>query len=374
VEAATKQIAGGTTNYVQKLHALDITTGAEKFGGPMVIQASVAGTGEGTLGGMITFTALHHGQRAGLLLSSDVIYIAFGSHDDEPIFHGWVMGYNATNLQRVMVYLSTPNGSDGGIWHAGGGVATDASGNLYFATGNGTFDANAGGSDYGDSVEKLGTNGVVQDYFTPHDQANMATNDLDLSSGGLLLLPDQGGAYPHLLVNAGKTGTIYLLNRDNMGHYHANNDSQIVQSLVNALPGGTGGTGSFTPPVYFNGHVFFGAVNDSVRAFSITNGLLSTSPTSQSSGTYAYPGPAISASANGNANGILWAIQRNGTTAPGVLHAYDASNLGVELYNSSQAGSRDTLDYAAKFTPATAVNGRVYVASMSQLTVYGLLP
>jgi hypothetical protein len=202
----------------------------------------------------------------------------------------------------------------------------------------------------------------------------MDAKDLDLSSGGVLLLPDQGGPYPHLLVSAGKTGTIYLVNRENMGHFNTNNDSQIVQSLISALPGGTGGTGSFAPPVYFNGHVFFGAVNDFVREFSITNGLLSATPTSLSSATYSYAGAAIAVSANGNTNGILWAVQRNGTTGPGVLHAYDARNLGTELYNSSQSGSRDTLDFAAKFTPATVVNGRVYVASMSQLTVYGLLP
>ena len=374
VEASTKEVTGGTTNYVQRLHALDIATGAEKFGGPVVIQASVPGTGDGAQGGMIAFSALHQGQRPGLLLNSGVIYMGFGSHADAPIFFGWLMGYNATNLQQVMVYLTTPNGSGGGIWHAGGGVAADAAGSLYFSTGNGDFDANVGGPDYGDSVEKLSPGGVVLDYFTPHDQANMDAKDLDLSSGGVLLLPDQGGPYPHLLVSAGKTGTIYLINRENMGHFNTNNDSQIVQSLISALPGGTGGTGSFAPPVYFNGHVFFGAVNDFVREFSITNGLLSATPTSLSSATYSYAGAAIAVSANGNTNGILWAVQRNGTTGPGVLHAYDARNLGTELYNSSQSGSRDTLDFAAKFTPATVVNGRVYVASMSQLTVYGLLP
>ena len=205
VEAATKEVAGSITNYVQRLHALDLGTGAEKFGGPVVLQASVPGTGEGAQGGQVAFGALHQGQRTGLLLSSGTIYMGFGSHEDYPIFHGWVMGYNATNLQnQVMAYLTTPNGSDGGIWHAGGGVAADASGNVYFATGNGTFDANVGGSDYGDSVEKLSPGGALLDYFTPHDQANMDANDLDLSSGGLLLLPDQGGPYPHLLVSARK--------------------------------------------------------------------------------------------------------------------------------------------------------------------------
>ncbi len=375
VSVTTKEVSGNTTNYVQRLHSLDITTGAEKFGGPVVMQASVPGTGDGTEGGMVSFIPLRQGQRTGLLLSQGVVYLGFGGHDDYPPYHGWVLGYNATNLQAVMAYNDTPNGSDGGIWHSGGGLAADTNGSLYFSTGNGTFDANTNGdSDYGDSVEKLGTNGVVQDYFTPHDQANMTAKDLDLSSGGVLLLPDQAGANPHLLISAGKTAVIYLINRDNMGHFNANNDSQIVEVVSNAIPGGTGGSGVYKPPIYFNGSVYFGAVKDSIKAFKLTNGLLSTNATSVSPETYGYPGGAISISANGNTNGIVWAVQRNSTSSPGVLFAYDAHNLTNELYNSSQAVSRDTLDYAAKFTPPTIVNGKVFVGSMSQLTVYGLLP
>ena len=376
VSVTTKEVSGSTTNYVQRLHALDVTTGAEKFGGPVVMQASVPGTGDGSQGGMIPFNALHEGQRPGLLLSGGVVYLAFAGHDDRPPYHGWVLGYNATNLQPVLVYNATPNGSDGGIWQGGGGVAADAAGSLYFSTGNGTFDVNTGGRDYGDSVEKLGTNGGVQDYFTPHDQANMNANDLDLSSGGVLLLPDQTGANPHLLISAGKTSVIYLINRDNMGHYHTNNDYQIVQVVSNAIPAGTqsNGEGVFKPPVYFNGYVYFGAVDDPVRAFKLTNGFLSTSATSVSPEAYTYSGGAITVSANGTTNGIVWAVQRNGTTGPGVLFAYDARNLGTELYNSTQAGSRDTLDIAAKFTPPTIVNGKVFIGSMNQLTVYGLLP
>jgi len=376
VSVTTKEVSGSTTNYVQRLHALDVTTGAEKFGGPVVMQASVPGTGDGSQGGMIPFNALHEGQRPGLLLSGGVVYLAFAGHDDRPPYHGWVLGYNATNLQPVLVYNATPNGSDGGIWQGGGGVAADAAGSLYFSTGNGTFDVNTGGRDYGDSVEKLGTNGGVQDYFTPHDQANMNANDLDLSSGGVLLLPDQTGANPHLLISAGKTSVIYLINRDNMGHYHTNNDYQIVQVVSNAIPAGTqsNGEGVFKPPVYFNGYVYFGAVDDPVRAFKLTNGFLSTSATSVSPEAYTYSGGAITVSANGTTNGIVWAVQRNGTTGPGVLFAYDARNLGTELYNSTQAGSRDTLDIAAKFTPPTIVNGKVFIGSMNQLTAYGLLP
>jgi hypothetical protein len=374
VSVTTKEVSGSTTSYVQRLHALGITTGAEKFGGPVVMQASVSGTGDGSQGGTVSFIPLRQSQRPGLLLSGGVVYLAFAGHDDVAPYHGWVLGYNATNLQPVLTYNATPNGSDGGIWHGGGGVAADATGSLYFVTGNGTFDLNTGGRDYGDSVEKLGTNGVVQDYFTPHDQANMNANDLDLSSGGVLLLPDQTGANPHLLISAGKTAVIYLINRDNMGHYHTNNDSQIVQVVSNAIPGGTGDTGVFTPPVYFNEYVYFGAVDDSVRAFKVTNGLLSTTATSVSPEGYTYPGGAITVSANGNTNGIVWAVQKNGDTSPGVLFAYDARNVGTELYNSTQAGSRDTLDIAAKFTPSTIVNGKVFIGSMNQLTVYGLLP
>ena len=374
VSVTTKEVSGSTTNYVERVHALDITTGAEKFGGPVVMQASVSGTGDGAQGGTVSFIPLRQGQRPGLLLSGGVVYLAFAGHDDVAPYHGWVLGYNATNLQPVLTYNATPNGSDGGIWHGGGGVAADATGSLYFVTGNGTFDVNSGGRDYGDSVEKLGTNGVVQDYFTPHDQANMNANDLDLSSGGVLLLPDQTGANPHLLISAGKTAAIYLINRDNMGHYHTNNDSQIVQVVSNAIPGGTGDTGVFTPPVYFNGYVYFCAIDDSVKAFKVTNGLLSTTATSMSAESYGFPGGAITISANGNTNGIVWAVQKNGDTSPGVLFAYDARNVGTELYNSTQAGSRDTLDFAAKFTPPTIVNGKVFIGSMNQLTVYGLLP
>jgi len=253
-------------------------------------------------------------------------------------------------------------------------MAADQTGSLYAVTGNGTFDANTGGRDYGDSVIKLGTNAGVQDYFTPHDQASMNAGDLDLSAGGILLLPDQPGANPHLLISSGKTAVIFLINRDNMGHYRAANDYQVVQVISNAIPGGTGGNGVFKPPVYFNGNVYFGAVDDSVRAFKLTNGLLSTTATSLSADVYGYPGACITVSANGTTNGIVWAVQKNGDTAPGVLFAYDARNLATQLYNSTQAGSRDTLDYAEKFTPPTIVNGKVFIGSMSQLTIYGLLP
>jgi len=303
------------------------------------------------------------------------VYIGFASHGDNGPWHGWVLGYDATTLQQVMLYNATANGFGGGMWQSGGGLAADSAGAIYFMTGNGTFDANSGGVDYGQSFVKISSSGTVLDYFTPHDVDTMNSNAWDIGSSGPLLLPDQSGAHLHLMVGAGKTGpgTIYLLDRDNMGHYNPNNDNQIVQSLVNTFPNGTPDPGNYTAPVYFNGCVYFSPVNDTIQAFQLSNGLLSTAATSRSSEIYAYPGGALAISANGNTNGILWAVQKN-STDPGVLRAYAPTNLGIELYNSDQAGPRDALDSAAKFSIPLVANGQVFVGSESQLTVYGLLP
>jgi hypothetical protein len=372
VVSKTKETVGNSTTYVQRLHALDLTTGAEKLGGPVVIQASVSGNGDGSQGGQISFVPLIQNQRPALLLSNGVVYVGFASHGDNGPYHGWVLGFDAATLQLVMTYNTTPNGSQGGIWQGGGGLAADSTGNIYFVTGNGTFDADSGGLDYGDSIVKISPSGAVLDYFTPHDQSNMNLHDLDLGSGGPLLLPDQSGAYPHLLVTAGKTGTIYVVNRDKMGGYNPTDDSQIPQALANLLPGGTLDSGNFKAPVYFAGFVYFGAVSDSLRALKLGGGSLSMS--TQSPEAYSFPGATIAISANGNTNAILWALERPGATVPAVLHAYDATNLGSELYNSNQVGSRDTLDYAAKYTPPVVVNGKVFVASVNQLAAYGPLP
>jgi hypothetical protein len=374
VVAATKEIAGNTANYVQRLHALDITTGAEKFGGPVVIQASVSGNGVGSQGGAINFDPLLENQRPALLLNSNVVFIGFGVHGNPETYHGWVLGYDATNLQQVMVFNSTPNARAGGVWQAGGGMAADSAGNLFFATGNGTFDANVAGGDYGDSVLRLGTGGAVLDYFSPHNQQSLDTGDVDLGSGGVLLLPDQSGANPHLLVSCGKEGTIYLLNRDNLGGFMPDFDSQIVQELPDILPGGSYEIGNRIPAVYFNGSVYLSADANNITAFQLSNGLLSTAPISQSPEVYNYPGGPLAISANGNTNGILWSVQKFGETAPGILRAYDPANLATEFYSSDQAGTRDTLDIAAKFSVPLVVNGKVFVASEGRLTIYGLLP
>jgi len=378
VVAKTKE---GASTYVQRLHALDITNGSEKFGGPVVLQANVPGTGQGSSGGNVSFNALRENQRPALLLNNGVVYISFGSHGDQQPYHGWVLGYNATTLQRVLAFIVSPNAEGGGIWQANGGPAADAAGNIYFITGNGTFNANtANGKDYGDSFVKVSPAGAVLDYFTPHDQAVLDANNFDLGAAGPLLLPDQPGAHPHLLVSAGKNNTIYLVNRDNMGTFHATD--QIVQSLVNIFPFGTPEPGNYSAPVYFNGTVYFGPIADNIQAFRLNNGLLSTSAASRSGEVFKYPGATLAVSANGNTNGILWAVQRNGdcgvqvtcgTAAPGVLLAYDANDLSL-LYGSDQAGARDALDFAAKFSVPLVANGKVFVASMGKLTVFGPLP
>ncbi len=381
VVAKTKEVTGGSTKYVHRLHALDITTGGEKFGGPIAIQATVAGTGDGSTNGQLPFISLRENQRAALLLGNNVVYMAFAGHGDRPPYHGWVLGYNKSTLQQVMAFNATRNAEGGGIWQSGDGLATDASGNIFFVTGDGTFDANGGGPDLGDSIVKISPSGGVLDYFTPHDQATMDANDIDLGSGGTILLPDQPGAHPHLALSAGKNGTIYVVDRDNMGHYRPGDDNQIVQSIVNIFPGWTYTTGNFKAPVYWNGNLYFSADADYIKAFHMSNGLMSTTPTSQSPFVVNYPGATLGLSSNGTTNAILWVVERidvdplgSGTRGPGVLHAFDATNLGVELYNSNQAGGRDTLDYAAKWAAPLVANGKVFVASNGRLTAFGLLP
>jgi hypothetical protein len=343
----------------------------------------VPGTGQGSVGGMISFDALHENQRPALLLSNGVVYIGFGSHGDIQPYHGWLLGYDAATLQPAMALNVSPTGEGGGMWQANGGPAADAQGNVYFVTGDGTFDtSNSNRKNYGDSYVKVAPSGAVVDFFTPHDQASIDVNNFDLGAAGPMLLPDQPGAHPHLIVSAGKNNTIYLVDRDAMGGFNAANDNQIVQSLVNIFPFGTPEPGNYSAPVYYDGTVYFGPIRDNVQAFALSNGRLSTAPASRSLDVFNYPGAMLAISANGSSNGILWAIQRNGdcgvqvtcgTAAPGVLKAYDAKNLSTLLYSSDQA-ARDTLDFATKFSVPLVANGKVFVASMGKLTIFGLLP
>jgi hypothetical protein len=361
---AVSQVGSGVHRH--QLHALDITTGNEKFGGPVDIKASVPGTAAGSTNGQVTFDPTLELQRSALTLVNGVVYIAWASYQDFGNYHGWVMGYDASTLKQVRVWNATPDGTKGGIWMSGAPLTADSSGNLYLVVGNGTFDADKGGKDYGDSIVKLTPNGggfTISDYFTPFDQANLAATDFDLGSSGLTLLLNQG-----LGVNAGKAGKIYLVDLNSMGKFQSGSDSQIVQSIGGAL--GTGPDDlDYSTAVYWNGNVYYVGDIDTVKQFQLSNGRLSTSPI-VSTHSYGYPGANMSISSNGNSNGILWVLEASGQN---VLHAYDATDVGTELYNSTQAGGRDHFGTAVRFTVPTIVNGRVYVAGQN-FTIFGQLP
>jgi hypothetical protein len=357
--------------YVYRLHALDLASGVEKFGGPVIIEASVPGTGEESNSqGQVPLVPMTHLQRPGLLLLNGVVYIGFGSHADNPPWHGWLLAYNATTLQQVATFNTTPNGSAGAIWESGSAPAADANGNIYVATSNGTFDASAGGLDYGDSVLKLNPGTLtILDWFSPFNTDYLAANDVDLGSGGTMLLPDQPGPHPHLLVVAGKEGRIYLNNRDNLGHFSSVSD-QVVQELESAiLPN------NLSTPAYWQGRVYYASQNDNLKMFRM-NGLLSISAVAVSPETLGYAGASPSISANGSNNGIVWLIDTSALASSGgaVLRAYDATNVSVEFYNSTQAGTRDALGPPVKFTVPTVINGKVYAGTASELDVFGLLP
>jgi hypothetical protein len=362
-------------SYLQRLHALDITTGADKPGSPVLITASVAGTGVGNDGaGHIPFQPRIQLQRPALLLTGGVVYIAWGSFNDMGPYHGWVMAYNAATLQQVAVWNSTPDGAAGSIWQSGSGLAVDTAGNLWLMTGNGTFDLNIGGRDYGDSFVKLTfTNpGLTAiNYFTPFDQQHLNNADQDLGSGGPMLLPLQAGPFPRLAIGAGKGGSIYVVNRSNPGHFHSGDDSQIVQSIPEAL-GVDADDSNYSTPSYWNENVYFVGNNDVIRQFPITADSLQTPPITGTH-VYGFPGATTSISANGNTNGIVWSLERI-ELGNAILHAYDAANVAHELYNSNQAGTRDQFGAVVKFVVPTVANGRVYVGAKGHLVVFGLLP
>jgi hypothetical protein len=358
--AVAKSLTLGVYSF--SLHALDITSGVEKFGGPTPIAATVQ-----TTKGPITFTPSIQMQRPALLLLNGTVYIGFGSNGcDSFSYHGWLMAYSASTLQPQGSFISTPQGEGGAIWEAGGGPAADSEGFIYFATGNGTFDFSSGGTDFGDSILKLNTvqNGLgVKDYFTPFDQAMLDTSDLDLGSGGILILPDQGGLHKHELIGGGKEGTLYLVDRDDLGQYNTG-----TNNAVQTFPGIT--TSIKTTAAYWNGSVYLSGQKDNVKMFALNGGLL-TGPTSSSTAFFMDRGPSLSVSANGNSNGIVWALDHDFM----ILYALDATNLIHELYDSTQALKlRDKLAPTSRFTTPTVANGKVYIGSISGLSVYGLLP
>jgi hypothetical protein len=371
---AMSKNAGGT--YFQRLHALDLTTGAELLGGPTTVQASYPGTGDNSTGGSVIFDAKQYAERAGLLLINHILYTTWTSHCDARPYTGWIIAYNAATLAQSSVLNVTPNGNEGSIWMAGTAPAADSSGNIFFLDANGTFDTTLTSSgfpaqgDFGNTFLKLSTSGglKVADYFATFDTVQKSNADIDLGSGGALLLPDLvdgSGQTQHLAVGAGKDSNMYIVDRDNMGKFNSTTNN-IYQELDGALPGGVWGM-----PAYFNDTVFYGSVGSTLKAFSITSARLSTAPTSETSVSFPYPGTTPSISANGTSNGIVWAHENSN---PAVLHAYNATDLTQELYNSNQAGTRDQFGPGNKFITPMIANGKVYVGATNGVAVFGLLP
>ncbi|HWY05840.1 MAG TPA: putative Ig domain-containing protein [Candidatus Acidoferrales bacterium] len=386
----------------QWLHGLSLTDGSEKFGGPATIDASITvpGTGDGSSGGVLAFNTLTESQRPGLALVNGVVYISWASHGDNDPYHGWVIGFNAGNLAipPAAVWNSTPNQvagspSRGGIWMSGGAPAADSSNNLYFLTGNGSFDADSGGSNYGDSTVKLSTASglTVAGYFTPSDQLNLNFNDSDHGAGGAAILIDQpSGPVPHLLIGGGKNGALYLVNRDNLGGFDPTTNHVVQVLTIESI---------FATSAFWNNSLFIAGKGGALKQFTFdpTGGLFGISPAHSSPGSFGFPGATPSVSSNGSStNGIVWALDNTNYCTlqspgcgPTVLHAYDATNVSTELWNSSQAGgNRDQAGIAVKFTVPTVANGKVYVGTRGnntggasntssvpgELDVYGLLP
>lgn len=371
----------GTGAYHQRIHALDITTGSEMPGSPTEIAGSFPGTGDNSKNGSVIFAPGQYAERAGLLLMNRTLYLGWTSHCDSRPYTGWVMAYNEDTLQQTQILNLTPNGSEGSIWMSGAGLAGDTSGNIYFLDANGTLDpsVNANGfpvnADYGNAILKLSTANnslTVSDYFEPYNSINESNADIDLGSGGALLLPDlvdSTGKTRHLMVGAGKDRNIYVGDRDNLGKYNSANNNTLYQELTNALP-----NGAWSMPAYFNSEVYYGGVGDVLRAYSITNAKLDNSPSSQSANTFGYPGATPSISSNGTTNGIVWALESS-TGSAAVLHAYDATNLAKEFYNSAQApGNRDSFGTGNKFITPMIINGKVYVGTPNGVAVFGLIP
>ncbi len=372
IVAMSKNASGA---YFQRIHALDLTTGLELFGGPKDITATYPGTGDNSSGGNVIFDPKQYKERPGLLQINGTVYTTWSSHCDIRPYTSWVMAFSADTLAPTSVLNLVPNGSDGGIWMSGTAPAADASGNLFFIIGNGTFDTtlNASGfpvnGDCGNCFVKLSTAGGLKlaDYFTPHNTVSESNADQDFGSGGGIVLmdvQDAGGNTRHLSVGAGKDSLIYVVDRDSMGKFNASTD-QIYQEISGQLGGAV-----FAMPAFFNNTIYYGAVGDALKAFPIAGAKLAGIPSSQSTHNFGYPGTTPSVSANGTANGIVWAIENNGA----ILFAYDATNLTTELYDSNQAANGRDHFSGNKFITPVVVNGRVYIGTPTSVAVFGLLP
>jgi hypothetical protein len=345
---------------VQHLHALDIATGVEKFNGPVVIQGFV---------NSLEFDPTLI-QRTGLLLLNGNVYFAYASLCDPHPYHGWLFGYNAQNLQLPpAVFTTTPSAAKGGIWQAGGGLASDGT-DIFFMVANGYFDASKGGPNYGQSMIRMRPQGStlsVADYFTPLDWAAKSKADLDLGAGGTLLLPNQSGPHPEEMLGEDKSGRIWVVDRQHMGKFHAKRND-VVEQIQGTK------SGYWSAPAYWQEKIYYAGVNSHLSMYSITKGLLSPKPISESLRTFFYPGCTPSVSSNGANDGIVWVLQLTASHSPAVLRAYAATDLTKELYDSDQAArGRDQPGSATKFSVPIIANGKVYIATQTDLDAYGLL-
>jgi hypothetical protein len=431
VLARTRDRSGFLENtYAQRLHALAVNTGVEKFGGPVAIHAGMSGKGTGSRGGKLDFNPLRDNPRAALLLNRGAVYLAWASACDVGPYHGWVMAYDARSLKQKVVFNASPDADDSGIWEGDTGPAADKAGNIFLArgrrclcptalprrrgdsrqraprctlcrhrarqrlclrrlrqseysslagelpqrrfhhaTGNGRFDAGKGGRDYGDSLLKLdGASLKLSDYFAPYNVNELDTGDSDLGSGGPVLLPDQSGGHPHLAVVEGKGGILYLVDRDHMGHWQAGNNSHAVQTIAV----GNGVNGSMS---YWNHYIYVLADSDALRQFEVKDGSLSLK--AASGNTFRRVSATPTVSANGSRDGIVWLLRWQGwgsSERPAVLYAYDAADVARELYDSGQNPGRDRAGLSLRFNIPIVVNGHVYVGTKHEVDVYGLLP
>jgi len=369
-----------SSKYHQRLHALDITTGAEEFAGPVDVAATYPGNGDNSVNGSVEFDPKQYKSRPGLLLLNGTVYTGWGSHCDARPYTGWLIGYNESTLQQNAVFNLAPNGNEAALWAAGGGVAADTSGNIFVQVANGTFDTslNAQGlpnkGDYGNAFVKLSRSGgsgalKASDYWTMDNTVTESNVDEDLGSGGLILFPDMtdaSGATRHLGTGAGKDGNIYVFDRDNMGKFLSGSNGSLYQELAHGLAGG-----EFATPAWFNGTVYYGAVGDYIRAYKLSAARFPGSATNTTANSFEYPGTTPVVSANGTSNAILWAVENS---TPAVLHAYDANDVGTELYNTNQASSgRDQFGPGNKFITPTVANGKVFVGTTSGVAAFGLL-
>ena len=365
-----------SSSYFQRIHALDVTTGMEEFGGPVAVQATYPGTGDNSHNGSVIFDPKQYAERQALLLLNHVVYTGWTSHCDHRPYTGWLIGYSESALQQTSVLNLTPNGSEGSIWQSGAGMASDGT-YLYFLDANGTFDTTLNSSgfpqngDFGQAFLKVSTANnqlAVADYFEMYNGPSESNEDRDFGSGGALLLPamqDTGGTTRNLAVGAGKDSNIYIVDRSNLGKFHASGN-QIYQEIDGVLSGGM-----WAMPAFFGNSLYFGSVGNNLLQFNFSQATLSTSPASKSSNSFQYPGTTPSVSANGATDAIVWAIEHRKSND--VLHAYSATTLEKELYNSNEAGKRDAFGKASHFGTPMIVQGKVYVGTVSNVTVFGLL-